>query len=323
VVAAIKFTKKTLPQKEGLGEKLAKKRISLGLDLKDVERNIKIRAKYIEAIENSKYDVLPPEVFVKGFVRSYAEFLKLDPNKVMKIYERERRLVENVRKAKSTPPIVKPLDTPRFVITPKTISLGGLAILALGIVLYISWQVNILTAAPKIQLTSPGDNINIEANDVVIEGKTDLSATVLINDVEIGTDQEGKFKEKINLGEGVNIIKIKAQNKMGRFTEITRTIVSKQNSISNNGNLAGVELRITIGPKSSSVQMEVDGKLVTEKPIVMLAGVSQTYKANEKIKIIASDGGSVSATFEGKEIGKIGKDNELVTREFIKGMTIN
>jgi cytoskeletal protein RodZ len=186
--AAVKFTKKTLPQKEGLGEKLAKKRISLGLDYKDIEKAIRVRAKHIEAIENGRYDTLPPDVYVRGFVRSYANFLKLDPSKVMKLYERERGLIENVRKAKAGTPIVKTSGASQVIITPKTVTIGAIALAALSILFYIGWQVIILTAPPKLTITNPGDNVNIDGNAVSVEGKTDTGATLYINDVKVGID---------------------------------------------------------------------------------------------------------------------------------------
>ena len=323
MTAAVKFTRKTLPQKEGLGEKLAKKRISLGLDPKDIEKAIRIRAKHIEAIENGRYDSLPPDVYVRGFVRNYANYLKLDAGKVMKLYERERGLIENVRRAKAGAPIVKPLDAPRIVITPKTIIFGALIAGALAIVAYIAWQVVILTAPPQLSVTSPKDNVNIEGSSVTVEGKTDTGATLYINDVEVGIDQNGSFKEKISLQNGVNIIKVRAQNKMGKYNEIKDTVVAKYTGDSTVATTAaGVELKLVIGPRSASVQVEVDGKKVTDKPIVMLAGVTQTYKGTDSVKVTTTDGGSVHVTFNGQDAGLMGKDNVSATRDFVKGMTI-
>jgi len=322
MVAAVKFTRKTLPQKEGLGEKLAKKRISLGLDAKDIEKAIRVRAKHIEAIETGRYDSLPPDVYVRGFVRNYASFLKLDPNKVMKLYERERGLIENVRRAKAGPPVVRPLATPRVVITPKTISFAGIVLGALAIFLYIGWQVMILMAPPNLNVTNPKNNVNIEGNSVSVEGKTDPGATLYINDVEVGIDQDGIFKESISLQSGVNVIRVRAQNKMGKFTEQQETVVARYQNETASATPAGIEVQITIGPRSASVQVEVDGKAVSEKPVVMLAGVTQTYKATDKIKITTNDGGSVSAVVAGQDIGAIGKDNETTNREFTKGMII-
>ncbi len=322
MAAAVKFTRKTLPQKEGLGEKLAKKRISQGLDLKDIEKAIRIRWKYVEAIENGRYDILPPDVYVRGFVRTYATFLQLDPDKVMKLYERERGLIENVRKAKAGAPVVKPIEAPRVVITPKTLTVGSIVFASLLILLYIGWQVGILTAPPKLSVTTPKDNINIASSTTTVEGTTDNGATVTINDVGVGIDQEGRFKEKISLQNGVNIIHIKAQNKLGKNTQQTRTVVAQTTTAAVAATNGEVEVRLVVGPRSASLFVEVDGKKLTEKPTVVVSGVSQVYKAVNSVKITTTDGGTVQATYNGQSVGPLGKDNETVSREFIKGMKI-
>lgn len=320
----VKFSRKTLPQKEGLGEKLAKKRVALGYSVRDVEKAIRIRADYIDDIEAGKYDRLPPKVFVRGFIKSYAKLLNLNPEKVLQLYERERGMVESVKNAVVVSPVVKPIKAPRIILTPKTMLIFGASLVALVIVFYIGWQVRILTAPPKLTINSPIDNVPIKADSVAVEGKTEAGATLFINDVEVGVDQNGLFKEKVSLQNGVNRIIVKAQNKLGKYTQETRLIVAEvQSNTAVAGAVAsGVELKITIGPKPASIQVEIDGKKVTEKPIIMLAGVTQTYKASEKIILVTNNGGSVSVVVNGQSVGPIGKDGEAVNREFVKGMEI-
>lgn len=324
MTAAFNFTRKTLPPKEGLGEKLTKRRIALGYDIKDIEKSIRIRAKYIEAIENGNYDKLPPEVYVKGFIKSYANFLKLDENRVLKAYNRERGLIESMKKANNSvkSPIVKPIDTPKVIITPKTLLIGGITLLASVILFYIFWQVRILTAPPKLSISSPNDNISVEADTLSIEGTTDPGAALFINEVPVGVGEVGEFKEKISLQSGVNILKVRAENKLGKKNEITRTIVANIKTAQAENQSGTIELKVTIGPGSASLLIEVDGRKLTEKAIVVLAGVTQTYRANEKITITTNNGASVKATFNGQEVGLLGKKDEQVKRDFIKGMQI-
>ncbi len=321
-MAAVKFTKKTLPPKEGLGEKLTKKRIALGYSVKDIEKAIRIRAKHIEALESGKYDKLPPDVYVKGFIRSYAQYLNLDPAKVLRMYQREKGLVESIKKANTKSIVRKPTNAPKVVITPKTITIATISLLALIIVGYIGWQVSILAAPPKLTLTNPVEDISINKNTFSVEGTTDSGATLYINDTEVGVGSNGQFNEDVNLQQGVNVLIIRAENKMGKSTEIKRTIVANvENSTSISDIVQALELKITIGPKSASVQIEIDGKKVTEKPIVMLAGVTQTYKANEKITVTTNNGGSVNVTLNGKNIGVLGADGEEINqKEFTKNM---
>ena len=49
------------------------------LDIADVEASTKIRAKYLRALENEEFGMLPGPTFVKTFLRTYAEALGLDP----------------------------------------------------------------------------------------------------------------------------------------------------------------------------------------------------------------------------------------------------
>lgn len=322
MAAAVKFTRRTLPQKEGLGEKLAKKRISLGFDLKEIEKAIRIRWKYIEAIENGRYDVLPPDVYVRGFIRNYASYLKLDPEKVMRLYERERGLSDSVKKASAAKPVTKTLQAPKVVITPKTLTISGIAFACLLIVLYIGWQVSILAAPPRLTVKTPKNNITISSSTTTVEGTTDNGATVTINDVEVGIDQNGNFKEKISLQSGVNIIHVRAVNKLGKYTEQTQTVVAKTTADVVVPSLGEIELKLIVGPRAASISIEVDGKKLSDRPTVVVAGVTQTYKATSKIKVTTTDGGTIQAVFNGQTVGTLGKDNESVSREFVKGMTI-
>jgi cytoskeletal protein RodZ len=69
-----KFIRTSVPEKETLGEKLAKKRAALGYDLKEAERATRIRAKYIEFLESGRYEKLPPDVYVQGFLKIILPF---------------------------------------------------------------------------------------------------------------------------------------------------------------------------------------------------------------------------------------------------------
>jgi len=61
-----------------VGDQLRQAREEAGLSIKDIEKATSIRSLYIEAIENGSYDVLPADVYTKGFIRNYARLLKLD-----------------------------------------------------------------------------------------------------------------------------------------------------------------------------------------------------------------------------------------------------
>jgi cytoskeleton protein RodZ len=69
-----------------IGETLREARMRRNLDIADVESRTKIRAKYLRALENEEFGMLPGPTFVKTFMRTYAEFLGLDPHPLVDEY---------------------------------------------------------------------------------------------------------------------------------------------------------------------------------------------------------------------------------------------
>jgi cytoskeleton protein RodZ len=60
-----------------IGSSLRQARERRGLALADVQRETRIRVRYLQALEDERFDLLPGDAYVKGFLRSYAEFLGL------------------------------------------------------------------------------------------------------------------------------------------------------------------------------------------------------------------------------------------------------
>lgn len=72
-----------------IGEELRQAREQMGASPADVENETKIRTKYIMAMENDAFDVLPGKAYVKGFLRNYARFLGLDGEALVDRYEEQ------------------------------------------------------------------------------------------------------------------------------------------------------------------------------------------------------------------------------------------
>jgi hypothetical protein len=70
-----------------IGSSLREARERQKLELRDVERETRIRAKYLQALEAERFDVLPGSAYVKGFLRTYADHLGLDAQRFMDEYE--------------------------------------------------------------------------------------------------------------------------------------------------------------------------------------------------------------------------------------------
>ena len=72
-----------------LGDMMRGERATLGKSLLDVQRELKIKASYISAIENADPSVFETPGFIAGYVRSYARYLNMDPERAFEIFCRE------------------------------------------------------------------------------------------------------------------------------------------------------------------------------------------------------------------------------------------
>jgi cytoskeletal protein RodZ len=90
----------------GIGDTLREARMRQQLDIADVEARTKIRAKYLRALENEEFGLLPGSTFARTFLRTYAEVLGLDPHVLVEEYrtnyEREEEMLDV--QALGTPP---------------------------------------------------------------------------------------------------------------------------------------------------------------------------------------------------------------------------
>src|SRR5256886_1922535 len=121
-----------------IGETLREARMRAKIDVSEVEATTKIRAKYLRALENEEWGLLPGPTFVRSFLRTYADYLGLDS----KLLVEEYRLRHEHPSELDLAPIAPNLGPERRArITPPrpsrgwVIGLSVLAILALLIVI--------------------------------------------------------------------------------------------------------------------------------------------------------------------------------------------
>jgi cytoskeleton protein RodZ len=69
-----------------IGDQLRETRMRNRIDIAEVEAATKIRAKYLRALENEEWDLLPGPTFVKTFLRTYADYLGLDARNLVEDY---------------------------------------------------------------------------------------------------------------------------------------------------------------------------------------------------------------------------------------------
>src|SRR3712207_3612777 len=81
----------------GIGETLRAARRQQGVALADAAAETRVRESYLAALEEEDFGALGGDVYVKGFLRSYARFLRLDPEPLLAAYRTQyERPVEDV-----------------------------------------------------------------------------------------------------------------------------------------------------------------------------------------------------------------------------------
>lgn len=73
--------------KENFGDFLKQEREMRGIPLEEIADNTKIHVRFLKAIENNDYDELPGEVFIKGYIRSYAKSIGTNVDEILQAYD--------------------------------------------------------------------------------------------------------------------------------------------------------------------------------------------------------------------------------------------
>ena len=77
-----------------IGQQLQEARSQLGYTVREVADIIHIRAEYIGKMENNSFDIPLHPVYIRGFVRLYAKFLKLDPDGIVEAFNKRHAQIE-------------------------------------------------------------------------------------------------------------------------------------------------------------------------------------------------------------------------------------
>ena len=199
-----------------LPERLYAAREQKGVDLYRAERDTKIRARYLSALERGDYRELPGAVYTKGFLRNYALYLGLDPDEILLQWRRERGEIKEGDTLKAVP---RPIAAPRRALTfsPSLIVFALLLLAVTAFAVYLGIQLLRFAKPPTIAVTEPASAVIDVAEDTtsyVLEGTSipGGSVTVKVADQELRTtaDSSGDWSLQVDLRRGKNQFEITA-----------------------------------------------------------------------------------------------------------------
>src|SRR3954453_7357880 len=159
-----------------LGETLQVAREQKGVDLHRAERDTKIRAKHLAALESGDYSDLPGPVYTRGFLKNYATYLGLDADELVMEWQLEHQAA-----APRVPPIIaippQPLIEPkghlRFT---RGIFVGALLVVVIvGFLGYVGLQLLRFSHPPVLTLNAPHvQTLDAAATESPRAGSVDL-----------------------------------------------------------------------------------------------------------------------------------------------------
>lgn len=321
------FTKKSVGTLT-LGEKLKKLRSERRMSLGEASRQTMIQVKYLERLEEGAYDKLPADVYVRGFLRSYAEFLGVGEKILLRMYDKEIGIRKNLDSRKA-PKIEKRenISVSSFVFTPRMLAAGVAFLLVFGSFFYLYKEIGSFASTPRLVIISPDKNYVTDGNSITVEGVTDRDAKLFLNGQPILVNDDGKFREGVTVQSGTNVINIRAVNKFDKeaaetlnvqsnFQDKTNTENSSSpdgqggDAIQNISDRKGLSMEVKVDPGPIWVSVEVDGNLVFSG--TMLTGATQSFTADGKIVINSGKGNATFVKFNGKDIGALSNEAKAV-----------
>ncbi len=283
---------------ENFGSYLKHERELRGVPLEEISRATKIHIRFLKALEDNSFDELPEEVFIKGYIRSYANITGLDVEEMLNIYKEsvEFKNQENI-----------PLKISSVKTQSKTLLTFGLLILVVVGLLFGAgilirkrgdpeqekvslMQEQAEIATPKSPISSDiSENRVVEENvDVQKAGSAEPETSALsVNP----SDQlaEELDEKKVLSPEPEEPIELNAQT-----SDASRADPSPQNP-------EGVEksLKLTIRAKENSwFNMTIDD--FRDEDFILPAGTAKTFWANEAFRLTVGNKTGVELLLNGK-----------------------
>lgn len=307
------FIKKTVKLQD-LGERLRVMREKLRLSPEDIRRVGKIQPKYLLALETGEVRDLPATVYVKGFLRTLAQIYHVPATPLLDQFVEEREIRDNTLPPLDLVPKSK-LAIPKFVLSPKLITISGVAffgILSLG---YLYFQISSLARPPRIELAEPLAE-TVSTGLLTVSGKTERGASVYLNNAALVVDATGNFSEALSLGLGANTLTIRAVNKFGQETVLTKQIMYAEQEIAG-ASTAEVVLLVSIEKRATRLEVVADGAAVFAGELAQ--GEQKVFNAAQKISLTTYDAGATRVSLNGKPLGVLGKTGETIANiEFTK-----
>ncbi|KKR48304.1 MAG: hypothetical protein UT86_C0008G0017 [Candidatus Magasanikbacteria bacterium GW2011_GWC2_40_17] len=216
----VTFSSKKIASKPLAVQILIEEREKRSLSIVSASKQLSICPSFVANLEKGLYNKLPGEIYIKNFIKRYAELLGLNPQKILNDYQEERKDCQ--KKENNFIPVCRLKSWP--LLWRKLLALSAVMIL----VIYLGIEINGIFIAPALDLETPTEGEVSLQEALSVKGKTLPELTVQINGVETVSDSLGNFSEDIILNPGSNQIIITAAKKHSRSQTVIRNVIYRE-----------------------------------------------------------------------------------------------
>lgn len=194
-----------------VGEILQKQRLKLNIDLKEVEKAIKVRQKFIQAVESNDWAAFSSKVYISGIIKNYSLYLGLDPNNCLAFFRRDYERQESVK-------FKRRLSGYNFTPETKKFFVVFLVFIFILFFSYFGYQLKLYFSPPEITILSPKTDLVSKRDRVKILGKTEKDATVTFHGERIYQNSDGLFEFNFPVKKGKNELVLNVVGANGKKT---------------------------------------------------------------------------------------------------------
>ena len=185
-----------------------------------ISSKLKIPVNTIKSLEKNQYKKLPSYTYIIGFIKNYANFLKLDQDKIIAIFKRDYQ--KNTEKI-IPKGLTKPLNSP-WLSNPNIKAIITTVLLIFLFFIYLGFSFYKLQAPPKLIITQPKTGQELTP-PVLIKGKTNHDATLTLNGKIINLEQDGTFTTVFNGPSGAHELKFISTSRRQKSTQKSLYII--------------------------------------------------------------------------------------------------
>lgn len=201
-----------------VGDLLKKTRIQKGLTFREIEKQLKVREKFLTAIEQNNWSVFTSKIYIAGIIRNYARILELDENKMLAFFRRDFENIEDVN-------FKKRIKNNYFKSESKRIIRLLIIAIIFFFIVYFAYQLKLYLSPPSVILLQPKNTVFKIEDKIHIVGQTDKDAVITIFGERVYQDKNGIFVYDYPIKSGKNELDIEVIGANGKKTEVKKIFI--------------------------------------------------------------------------------------------------